>query len=442
MLAHLLCTQRHTITGLLHTLGRQEQDWSKAYRLYREHVDQLSVFGPVFDGVLERLPEGDAVVIAVDDSHFRKSGQKVALAGWYRDPLGPAFHTNLIWSQRFIQFSVALPDPSNAKRSVMIPIAVAMIPKLPKPAKDATEEDWKHYEKLRAMNTPGYHAVLLLQKIREHLNAFASHAKRHIWVCGDGDYTNSTLLPALPERTIYIGRTRMDINLREVPEAKQERSAGRPRSYGEKLQTPQELLKDHSVAWEQLRIGNGEQTTCIRYKRIARARWQTAGEKTVVQVVVIAPLRYRKRKNGPWRYTKPAYLVCTDAHIRVQDLIQAYFWRWGIEVNFKEQKQLFGAGHAQVRNETSATSAPAVCIASYAALLLAGIRTYGFDARPPSLSPPKWYKKKHLMRTTSSDLIRQMHNELMLSATGNFSPLVPTTTTKTSGKKFDGRVAA
>ena len=52
------------------------------------------------------------------------------------------------------------------------------------------------------------------------------------------------------------------------------------------------------------------------------------------EVVVIVPLRYRKRKNRRWLYTKPAYLVCTDAGMSAEQLIQAYFWRWGIEVNF------------------------------------------------------------------------------------------------------------
>lgn len=423
MLAHLLCTQRRTVTGLLNTLGRQQQDWSKAYRLYREHVDELAVFSPILDGVLELLQQGAPLVIGVDDSHLRKSGQKIASAGWYRDPLGPAFHTNLMWSQRFIQLSAAVPDPANPKRSRMIPIAMEMIPKLPKPAKDASTQELEHYEKIKALNSPGAHAIRLLQRVREHLDASGAHAERSIWVCGDGDYSNSTLLPNLPQRTTYIGRTRTDINLRTVPKQTARRCAGRPRSYGKQLPTPEALRKDKMVAWEELSICNGPKDTKVRYKRISRAKWHIAGEKALVQVVVIAPLRYKKRKNGPWLYTKPAYLVCTDADMPVEQLIQAYFWRWGIEVNFKEQKQLFGAGQAQVRSTASASSAPAVCIATYAALLLAGIQAYGFHSKPPSVNPPKWYLRKKDSRVTSSDLIKQLHQEMMRAATGNFSPL-------------------
>ena len=435
MLAHLLSNQRRTVTGLLNTLGRQHQDWSKAYRLYRKHVDCAAVFSPILDGVLEFIPGDSALVIAVDDSHLKKTGKHVEGAGWYRDPLGPPFHTNLMYAHRFIQLSAAVADPANPKRSRMIPIAVELIPKLPKPGKNASAEDWDYYEKIKALNSPGAHARRLLQRLREHLDASGEHKERIIRACGDGDYSNSSLLPHLPPRTLYIGRTRADINLCSVPDRPKRRSPGRPRSYGKPLPTPEELRKDRSIPWKQLTICNGPKTTKVRYKQISKAKWQVAGQKAVVQVVVIAPLRYRKRKNGPWRYTKPAYLVCTDADMPVDELIQAYFWRWGIEVNFKEEKQLFGAGQAQVRCASSVSSAPAVCIASYAALLLAGIRTYGFHSRPPSLNPPKWYRRKNHSRVTSSDLIKQLHQELMLSAAGNFSPLTFNFLHDTNGEK-------
>ena len=435
MLAHLLCNERRTVTGLLNTLGRQQQDWSKAYRLYREHVDSAAVFSPLLDGVLELIPAGSPLVIGVDDSHLRKTGKHVAGAGWYKDPLGPAFHVNLMYAQSFIQLSAAVPDPANPKRSRMIPIAVALIPKLPKPAKEASREDRDHYEKIKALNSPGAHALRLLQRVREHVDAFHGHNERMIWVCGDGHYSTSTLLPVLPPRTVYIGRTRNDMNLRSVPKRPPRRSVGRPRSYGKQLPTPEALRKDRSIPWERLTICNGLKITKIRYKRIPQARWQVAGEKAIVQVVVIAPLRYRKRKHGPWLYTKPAYLVCTEADIPVDELIQAYFWRWGIEVNFKEEKQLFGAGQAQVRCASSVSAAPAVCIATYAALLLAGIRAYGFHSRPPSVNPPKWYRRKNHSRVTASDLIKQLHQELMLSATGNFSPLTFPIPLRRNGEK-------
>lgn len=442
MIAHLLCSERRTVTGLLQALGRQHQDWSKAYRLYREHVDTSAVFAPILDGVLELTASDAPLVIAVDDSHLRKTGQKVAAAGWYRDPLGPPFHTNLFFAQRFIQLSAAVTDPANPKRSRMIPIAVEMIPKLPKPAKDASQEQLDDYEKIKALNSPGAHAARLLRKLREHLDASAEHAGRQICVCGDGDYSNSTLLPKLPAQTTYIGRTRSDIHLCQPTPPPARRGVGRPRCYGETLPTPEAVRKDKSIPWQKLKICKSSKQTQVRYKRISKAKWRAAGEQATLQVIVIAPLRYKKRKSASWSYTPPVYLVCTDAQMNVDELIQAYFWRWGIEVNFKEEKQLFGAGQAQVRSESSVSAAPAVCIATYAALLLAGIRTYGFDSRPPLVHPPKWYLRKNSAHVTSSDLIAQLRQELMLSATGNFSGLAFKTSAHITSNKLSVRPAA
>ncbi len=422
MLAHLLCTQRHTVTGLLSTLGRQQQDWSKAYRLYRKHLNVAALFRPILDGVLALLPKNAPLMIAVDDSHLRKTGKHIATAGWYRDPLGPPFHTNLMWGQRFIQISAAVPDPSHPKRSRMIPVAMELIPKLPKLRKDASACDEDKYRKMKALNSPGAHATRLLQQIRQHLDA-SGHRDTIIHLCGDGDYSNSSLLPHLPSRTVYLGRTRADIHLQQVATPPTRRTVGRPRSYGAQLPTPDAFRKDKNVPWQQLNIPLGSKITTVRYKHITPAKWHVAGENAVVQIIVIGPMRYKKRKNGPTLYTQPAYLVCTDVHMSVRLLIQSYLWRWGIEVNFKEEKQLFGTGQAQVRSPESVASAPALCVATYAALLLAGIRTYGFHSKPPSLHPPKWYKRKHTARTTSSDLIKQLHHELLLSSASNFSPL-------------------
>ena len=436
MLAHLICNQRRTVTGLLSALGRRQQDWSKAYRLYRLHVDEQAVFRPVLDGVLQLLPPGMPLVVALDDTYLKKTGKHIAGAGWYKDPLGPQFHVNLIYAQRFIQLSVAIPDPNNPKRSRMIPIAIRLIPKLPKPAKDASKADWGRYEQLRAMNSPGAHAQRLLQQVRDHLDAHADQQCRSIWACGDGDYSNSTLMPYLPARTVYIGRTRADIFLRDVPKPPEHRCVGRPSAYGQQLPAPEQLRKDTSTPWHSAEICNGPKTTTVRYKHISHAKWHVAGEKAIVQIVVIAPMRYRKRKNTDWSYTRPAYLICTDANIPVIKLIQAYFWRWGIEVNFKDEKQLFGVGQTQVRTSTSVLSAPAICIATYAALLLAGIQTYGFNARPPSVIPPKWYTRKQNQRPTCSDLIQQLHQDLFLRAADNFSPLALNTLSNISPEKF------
>ena len=81
------------------------------------------------------------------------------------------------------------------------------------------------------------------------------------------------------------------------------------------------------------------------------------------------------------------------------------------KIMFKEEKQLFGLGQAQVRRPPSVSTAPAVCIASYAGLRLAGLRVFGFNKTPLASSVPKWRNGKRHPRMTTGDLLRQLRHE-------------------------------
>ncbi len=63
---------------------------------------------------------------------------------------------------------------------------------------------------------------------------------------------------------------------------------------------------------------------------------------------------------------EPAYLICFKAP--VEKLLQAYLWRWGIEVNFRDQKTLLGCGQAQVRKEIPCSKVPQFVTAVHATL--------------------------------------------------------------------------
>src|SRR6478609_5389467 len=98
--------------------------------------------------------------------------------------------------------------------------------------------------------------------------------------------------------------------------------------------------------------------------------WRTAGVDQILQLVFIKPLAYRLRKGSKLLYRDPAYLICTDPALEARQVIEAYFQRWDIEVNFREEKTLLGVGQAQVRSEASVESAPALTVAAYGMLLV------------------------------------------------------------------------
>ena len=139
--------------------------------------------------------------------------------------------------------------------------------------------------------------------------------------------------------------------------------------------------------------------------------WRTAGVQQTLQLIVIAPLAYRLRKGSKLLYRDPAYLICTDPSLDPRHIIEAYFERWDIEVNFRDEKTLLGVGQAQVRTEASVESAPALTVAAYGMLLVAGQRAFGTSTEG-LLPQPQWAARSPGPRTSTQQLLHQLRAEV------------------------------
>ena len=155
-------------------------------------------------------------------------------------------------------------------------------------------------------------------------------------------------------------------------------------------------------------------------------------------MVVIAPLGYRLRQRSKLLYRQPAFLICTDPVLDVRAVVHAYVQRWGIEVNFREEKTLLGVGEAQVRHNASVEAVPALQVASYAMLLLASLRTCNSALNPDLLPSPKWAADTAPSRFSTQKAIRQLRAEIWGRGLGvtNFSGFATLSTPNTKPEKF------
>ena len=128
------------------------------------------------------------------------------------------------------------------------------------------------------------------------------------------------------------------------------------------------------------------------------------------------PTPYRLRRGGKLLYRQPAFLLSTDLELPLERLLQYYLWRWDIEVNHRDEKQLIGVGQAQVRTPRSADRQPALAVASYTYLLLAALRVYGVSDRSPSVAVPKWQRKMKPPRVSTPKLLRELRSEIWAQA--------------------------
>ena len=412
--SQLACLGRHTVTGLLSTAGRQHQDWTADYRFFSQaRWDAQGPFNSVVEGVLDFLSPQAPFVTAMDDTLLRKTGPKIPDVAYRRDPLSPAFHTNFVRGQRFLQVSAMLPaSPEGPASARAIPIRFQPAPPLPKASKRDSEPERIEVHKLAKhynLSTIGRDSVVAT---REQLDRQPNGESRLLVVGVDGSYTNQTVLRGLPPRTTLIGRIRKDANLFSPPEDSQQPAKGRKRSYGRPAPTPEELRKDESAPWQEVMAFAAGKLHTFKVKTICPVLWPKAGPGMPLRLVVIAPLGYRLRAGAKLLYRQPAYLICTDPNMPLAEVVQDYLWRWGIEVDHRDEKQLVGVGQAQVRAPYSARREPIFAVACYAKLLLAGAQRYGPDATQADLPLPKWRRNKPGGRVTTGDLQRELRQDL------------------------------
>jgi hypothetical protein len=412
LLAHLLCPGRHTVTALITVFARQFQDWTADYSLYaKDRVHAEAIFRHVRQQV-EALGQADRpLCVALDDTILRKRGRHIPGTAYRRDPLGPAFHLNLVWAQRRLQLSGAVCDPYNDVRLVPVAFKDASTPRKPrKSAPPEAVQTYKEQMKQRNLNALALQALEQLQQERADEHGGQAPAL-HVLV--DGSYTNRKVLRRLPFHTTLIGRIRKDARLNAIPDTQAPR--GRKRIYGQPLPTPEQVRQDPSVPWVPVKARvNGKDRT-FEVKTLTPVRWRAAG-KMDLRLVVIRPVGYRPRQGARKSYTQPAYLICTDPDLPLQDLLQEYVWRWDIEVNHRDEKTLLGVGQAQVRNPHSVQSIPATAVAAYAMLLVAAIHAYGKGGRPAALAPAKWRRPDKKNRPSLQDLLNELRRELWARA--------------------------
>ena len=405
----ILCgVGRRTLTRAISFQGNTQKDWSADYKVFsRSPWQPRALFHPILEQAIQEQ-KLQRIVISTDDTRVWRNGKHVPQTQWHRDPLGPPFQTNLRWGHRFLQASLVLPlyeqDAQSSSRS--IPVRFEMAPVVKKPGQHASEAELQDYRRQKKEQNLSVQFVTLTKEVRERLNQTGHQAKR-LFQIGDGSFCNRTVWREDWEarNVTLVARCRKDIVLcRRAP------GKGR-RFYGKTKFTPEQVRRqDCRARWQKAQIFHGGCYREVRYKELTKVYWQGGSRKRAVRLLVVAPVGYRTSKNGRKYYRQPAYLLTTDLTTDALVLLQAYFDRWGIEVNHRDEKEILGVGQAQVWNPLSVSKVPALLVAMYSWLLLAGLQCYG-TKRTDAYEPlPKW--RRGAKRPSCLDLVTLLRKQL------------------------------
>jgi hypothetical protein len=373
------------------------------------------------------------LVVALDDTPCRKTGKRIRAAKMLRDPLSPPFHTNLCRALRFLQAVMLVWPADGAGAARAVPVAFHLAPPVAKPkrprkpGKRAPKRDWaayaracrahrknlKNYRKLQRREGLSAQGARLLNALRERCNQVVAWKDKILWAVVDASFCNRTVFSFLDRRVVLIGRVRKDLRLygpaQPNPNPKQVRR-GRKASYGPLLLTPEQLRRDAATPWNKCPVFAAGKRHRLHYKTIAPVLWRRGAATRPLRLIVIRPLRYRA--HGHTLYRQPAYLLVDDPKVPVAEALQAYFYRWEIEVDQKDEKDLLGVGQAQVWSDAAVERQPAFHVATYAALLVAAIKTYGLNKVSAVGRLPLWRQRKPPARLSIAHLLTQLRTEI------------------------------
>lgn len=412
-LAQVLAPGSRTISRLIAACGLDQRDWSADYRLYsRSRWQQRALFAPVIQEGLRYFSDRDYVAAAGDFTHLPKSGKHIPGVRWMRDPMSPPFHVNLIYGQRFIQYTLLLPlyDSGGTQEEAVparsVPVCFEELPVLKKPGRKARAQEIADYKARQRERPTSRRALLSLRHLREDLDA-AGAADKDLLSVLDGSFCNRVFFgESLPGRVQLVVRCRKDARLCFAAQK------GSGRFYAKESFTPESVRTDESRAWQSGRFFHGGRWREMRYREVREVYWAQGARRRSLRLIVLAPTPYRNSPHGRTFYRAPAYILSTDLKRPVETLIQCYLDRWQIEVNHREEKSQFGVGDAQVRSALSVPRQPAFVVALYGLMLLAAQRAYGNARGDPYVPLPRW--RKHAVRPSCLDIVSQLRREMEL----------------------------
>jgi len=311
---------QRTVTGMLvgaRLAGRRHHDL--AYRFFasaRWSADQLGLV--LLDLIAATLvPAGAPLLLAVDDTLWRRSGPRLHGAAWHHDSSGPGRHRPA-WGHRWVVVGVIVHLPF-VTRAVCLPVLARL---------------WIPGERDR---TP-----LLLA--RELVDLVVNHVgDRPVHLVGDAAYIGKPLR-GLPARVTVTARLRCDAALYQPAPPPPTHRAGRPRVKGDRLPELIVLAAMTRYRWTAVQVRCYGKTLDREVLAIG-CLWYGALGRQPVQVVL------SRRLGAPDGYELA--LVTTDLAATPAQVIERYADRWSAETSFLDARHLVGVGQARTRTKRS-----------------------------------------------------------------------------------------
>jgi hypothetical protein len=366
----VLCTGRHTITGIVpfaDPVGRHAHDAFHRF-LPNAHWDMNALWKLLTVLLVNTFAASGVIELDLDDTLFHRCGRKVNGAGWWRDAVrSTRKHTVYAWGLNLVVLTLRVDPPWGGE-----PLGRPILMRLHRKGGDSLIE--------LAETMLGQLAGWLPER------SFRLHA--------DGFY--ATLAGRGLVRVHLISRMRRDAVLYEPLGATcGKRNRGRPRTKGRRLATPEQMAR-HVRSWKSV-------TTTERgkvRKRLVYAKavvWYRVSKTPVLLVI----------SRDPTGRERDDFFFSTDPSLEPAQAIGGFAGRWSIEDTFKNTKQFLGGQEPQTWKGQGPERAAMLSLWLSSVVWLWYLSQKGQVRRVPV---PAWYPKKE--RPSFQDALASLRRHL------------------------------
>jgi hypothetical protein len=320
----ILTPGKRTVSSALRAMGLDQRKTFHRYHrvLSRAKWSSMEASRVLLDSLVEAfVPEGDPLVVGVDETLERRQGKKIAAKGIYRDPVRCS-HTHFVKTSALRWICVVLlAEVPWASRVWALPFLSA----LAYSERYAQEQGKRH----KSLTEWAWQMLLLVRRW---------YPKRQIVAVADGGYASLKLLDRcrhLGNPIAFITRLRLDAALYEPAPPHEPGQIGRPRLKGSRLPSLSRVVEDPKTAWKSISVsgwyGGAQRTVEIVSDT---AVWYSTGLPAV-------PVRWVLIRDPHEEFETQA-LLCTDLDADPERIISWFVKRWQMEATFQEVRQRLG----------------------------------------------------------------------------------------------------
>jgi hypothetical protein len=269
------------------------------------------------------LGPDEAVLVAVDDTLFRRSGRRVHGAFWHHDGAAKGRHKAVAWGNNWVIAAIVIRLPFRS-RPMALPVGFAL---------------WQPHGPTKQVL-----CCHLVARIAAVLPARRIHVVADCAYAGadgaPGATTGANRERGLPAGVTLTSRLRANAKMHAIATPVPGRG-GRPRTIGAVLGTPKDLAA--TGHWRTLTVARYGDTGTVEVID-QPCLWYGAYRSRAMRVILV---------RDPARTTTAGYelaLITTDLTSPTTTLITRYADRWPIETLIEDAKQHTGVGQARTRS--------------------------------------------------------------------------------------------